>query len=244
MSGHDFTAIRVTAAGVRDAGFGTSGVARAVLGSGISAGTGVGARLSDGKLIALGSRNNYDLVYTRYTTAGAVDSGPTTALPTGGPLDVWTWRGCAVLSDDTAIIGGEYTNINTAAQSGRLVKIDANGAAVAGWSQGANPYVDFEPSGASVEEAMAVAVDAAGRAVVAGSSNVGGNSQVFVLRFTPAGALDTSFGTGGIALVPRLGASGDIPHALRIGADGRIVVVASKIQDGVTEDTYFVRLNP
>ncbi|MBT3248772.1 MAG: hypothetical protein HN361_07970, partial [Actinobacteria bacterium] len=48
---------------------------------------------------------------------------------------------------------------------------------------------------------QSVAVQSDGKVVVAGYALVGGNYDVAVVRYTSSGALDSTFGTGGIVTV-------------------------------------------
>lgn len=79
-------------------------------------------------------------------------------------------------------------------------------------------------AGRGSDAAYAVAVQADGKVVVAGTTAVNGTDQDFALvRYLPNGALDTSFGNGG-KVVTSLGASVDRIHAIALQADGKIVV--------------------
>ena len=77
--------------------------------------------------------------------------------------------------------------------------------------------------------AAAVALDASGRAVVVGSVSVTGQNRNFgVARYTPAGALDATFGTGGVVLTDFDGDRDDARGVL-IQPDGKIVVVGESV---------------
>jgi len=77
------------------------------------------------------------------------------------------------------------------------------------------------------DQATAVAVQADGAVVVVGQTNTEAfthtPADIFVARFTAAGRLDPSFGTGGVAVI---GAPGqwDLAYAVVVQTDGRIVV--------------------
>ena len=77
--------------------------------------------------------------------------------------------------------------------------------------------------GASQDVALAVAIDANQKIVVAGYSTVGSYHQVAVLRYDPDGSLDTTFnGTGWVLTDVSFG--NDVAQAIVIQPDGRIVV--------------------
>lgn len=68
-----------------------------------------------------------------------------------------------------------------------------------------------------------LAIDTTGNIVVAGT--IGATPDVLVLRFTPAGALDTTFATGGVLRLERTGIQ-SLPQ-VKLRPDGRIVVAAT-----------------
>ena len=80
------------------------------------------------------------------------------------------------------------------------------------------------------EEAVAVAIDSAGRIVVTGIWILGGTQEIFVARFTPTGELDTSFNTTGYRITT-YGAP-IIAADLKITVDDSILVASSANSDG------------
>jgi uncharacterized delta-60 repeat protein len=74
------------------------------------------------------------------------------------------------------------------------------------------------------DDGRGLAIDTSGDIVVAGvnANPAGTNSQVAVLRYTPSGSLDTSFGTAGIVVV-QLG-DPSVANAVVLQGDGKIVV--------------------
>jgi uncharacterized delta-60 repeat protein len=68
-----------------------------------------------------------------------------------------------------------------------------------------------------------ITVQADGKYVVAGTSVVEGYTDFTLLRFNPDGTLDTSFGEDGKVITP-VGAYVDDAYAVKVMADGRIVV--------------------
>jgi hypothetical protein len=80
--------------------------------------------------------------------------------------------------------------------------------------------------------------------VVAGVTQLSGDSLIFVLRLTSTGALDPSFGDGGKLIVPRVGTAIDGAGAVRIAPDGRIVVGGFRTSSPTTTDGLVLRINP
>src|SRR5262245_34828403 len=84
--------------------------------------------------------------------------------------------------------------------------------------------IAVSPFGPIVDTGYALAVDGAGRILVAGGAHTGGGAEDFALaRFLPDGSLDTSFGTGGFVTTD-IGGAADRPQSVLVDAAGRIVV--------------------
>ena len=84
-----------------------------------------------------------------------------------------------------------------------------------------------------------VTVDSEGRVVVAGYSHNGSDNDFAVVRYTSAGVLDTSFGTGGKVTTP-VGTGDDYGRAMAVDSQGR-VVVAGYSYNGSDNDFAVVR---
>ena len=69
-------------------------------------------------------------------------------------------------------------------------------------------------------------VQSNGDVVAVGESGAGTNTSLLLARFTASGALDSSFGSGGMVRGPAVsGAPGSLGRAVAIQSDGKIVVV-------------------
>jgi uncharacterized delta-60 repeat protein len=96
--------------------------------------------------------------------------------------------------------------------------------------------------------ANAVAVDAEGRILAAGSSATGAKLEVALVRYNPNGSLDRSFGVGGRVLTSVSAApASDIAFAMLLEPDGKIVIAGSSNwrflllrydQDGSLDHTF------
>jgi uncharacterized delta-60 repeat protein len=82
--------------------------------------------------------------------------------------------------------------------------------------------------------ASAVAVQADGRIVVAGHATDSGATDMLVARYTSNGSLDTSFGAGGVTLIP-LGDDGTAEANALVLQGNRVVVTGYASDGGVTK---------
>ena len=89
--------------------------------------------------------------------------------------------------------------------------------------------------------AYAVSIQADGKIVVAGTSNGSGTNDFALARYTTAGALDATFGTGGKVTTDIVTADTDIVNAMAIDADGKIVVFGETNGAGAGYDFALVR---
>jgi uncharacterized delta-60 repeat protein len=102
-----------------------------------------------------------------------------------------------------------------------IVRFTRDGALDTTFGNGGKVVVDFA---SAPDIARAVAVQADGKIVVAGGSNVPGDAERFaLLRLNQGGTLDTSFGTGGKFTAAFSGSGSDRANALLIQPDGKIV---------------------
>jgi uncharacterized delta-60 repeat protein len=89
----------------------------------------------------------------------------------------------------------------------------------------------------------AVAVQADGKVLVAGSSAMIGGTKLSLLRYQRDGALDTTFGAGGKVLVAVGAAGDDRANAVAVQDDGKIVVAGSSDQGASGLDFALLRFN-
>ena len=88
--------------------------------------------------------------------------------------------------------------------------------------------------GGTGSTAGALAFDGAGNVVVTGSvTTAATGADVVLLRLTAAGALDTSFGTGGVVTLARPG--DQLGSSVIVQPDGAIVVAADTIEGGTRQ---------
>jgi uncharacterized delta-60 repeat protein len=198
---------------------------------------------ADGKIVLAGlegSANGRFLLMRLDGTTGTPDP----AFDTDGILITDfggdTFAGAAaVFADETAskIIAAGTGNDNFAAARYAM----SNGALDGTYGVGGKAEADVPHPVQSSEAARGVAVQPDGKVVVVGPTNVdsitqvGGDQQFGVARYNPDGTLDAGFGVGGIdgdgrvstnfAVMPGGAGTDDIPAAVALQSDGKIVVV-------------------
>ncbi|MGC4122933.1 MAG: hypothetical protein QM765_51865 [Myxococcales bacterium] len=100
--------------------------------------------------------------------------------------------------------------------------------------------------GSGPDLGTAIAIDASGRLVVAGSSrNAAGDDDLAVWRITPDGALDPAFGIGGVFV--HGGAAGgvggtDLAHDVALDSTGRILVIGESADAALASQMVIWRL--
>jgi uncharacterized delta-60 repeat protein len=216
--GHPLTLVRHLPAGPVDFGFGRGGLATAP-----ALGLAGLAVQSDGATFAAGYREAGPRrvpVLARFTAAGALDTRFGNGGLAGGPVGEGDAIGRAV----AALPGGAVVVASDARRGGMpaiaLTRYTASGAADPRFGDGGTAFVP----GAT---ASAVAVDAEGRVVAAGTAlDPDGASRPIAVRLRRDGALDRAFGSAGVATgrTPLAGAHAD---AVALAPDGSVVVAGS-----------------
>jgi len=74
------------------------------------------------------------------------------------------------------------------------------------------------------DRSTALALQPDGKVLVAGTFSNGSNKDIAILRYTDEGALDGGFGEGGV-FTTGIGSADDVPNAITVQPDGKIVVV-------------------
>lgn len=107
-----------------------------------------------------------------------------------------------------------------------LVRYQSNGNLDANFGAGGKVITNFLNAAASISD---IAVQANGFIVVVGPLIENGQnaSDFAIARYTTNGSLDASFGIGGKVITDFSANSNDIPYAVAIQADGKIVVAGS-----------------
>jgi uncharacterized delta-60 repeat protein/uncharacterized repeat protein (TIGR02059 family) len=226
----NFALVRYTNVGTLDTSFNSTGKVSTSFGA-----TEMGRAMavqSDGKVVIAGYMQDaisQDFSVVRYTSAGVLD---TSSASSNIPFN--------------STNGYVKTDVNSSSDIGNAVAIDTSGnIIVAGTASNDFAVVRYTSAGAldttfdtdgkmttdigssTTDNANAVTVQADGKIVVAGTSA----NNFAVVRYTTAGALDTTFDTDG-KLTSDIGSSTtDAANAVAIQNDGKIVVAGTSAND-------------
>ena len=248
-SSWQYTLARYNTDGSLDTTFGTGGIVTASLGSYSWV-----WRLviqADGKLLVAGpivDTNSYIWKFglIRYNTDGSLDTTFSSSAITMGQYDSEDWA--LALQGDGKILAAGYANtvcsceFSTAAQyriapsNFALARYTASGTLDTGFGSGGTVIT---LDGAAPEVYFGhfddLGIQANGNVVAIGASgNSYTNRQCTLARFTPAGALDTTFGTEGYTVSP-LGADSSCFWRLATQSDGNLVCGGLATTGGVTK---------
>ncbi len=199
---------------------------------------------SDGKILVLGySHNgtNDDLLLVRYTPDGKLD-------PTFNRYGFVTYNGgqgddrglgLALQTDGKIIAVGQYYN-GTDRDMLVLRYLD-DGTPDPGFAdQGVFVYPGTVPG---TNLAFGVALQKDGKILVTGESSNGSNQDLILLRLTPTGILDGTFGAGGVVTYPGSGGGLDRGFAVTVQDDEKIVV-AGAVTIQTQDDLLALRYKP
>jgi uncharacterized delta-60 repeat protein len=173
---------------------------------------------------------------SRYNSNGSLD----TTFGTGGSVASVASASALVLGSSGAIeVAGSLTSKVNAVPAGNdlgfgVEQYTASGVVNKAFGSGGAAVADFG-AGDPLSGAFAIAVQSNGEIVAAGAAAEGALNSSFdsafgLARFTPAGLLDTSFGTGGLVTTTLVSGSTDVysyVNRLLIQSDGKIVAVGN-----------------
>lgn len=183
------------------------------------------------------------LTLTVRGAAGDVDTsfgGGAVVVP-GGLTDDYV-RGVAVQADGKAVVVGHGVFSGTTGTDFMLVRHLRDGGLDASFGTGGKVATAFNNGGRS-DEALAVAVQADGKILVAGASDQGATGYDFALaRYNADGTLDNSFGTNG-RVTTSFGNGSDKAYALIVQPDGKIVLGGDSNQGANGNDFALARYN-
>ena len=193
----------------------------------------------DGKIVVTGyclnvSATAVDFCLVRYSALGALD----TSFGSGGIVTTAVGDGQAralALQPGGKIIAAG-TCWNGSNNDFCLARYTAAGALDTSFGSGGKVITPF---GSSTGFANAVALQPDGKIVVAGYCSNGSDNDFCLARYTPLGALDTGFGSGG-KVITAMGIGNDSAAAVALQPDGKIVL-AGTCYNGSNDDFCLAR---
>ena len=234
----DVAVARYTPAGVLDTSFGSGGKVTTDFSANQDQGLSV-ALQSDGKIVVAGLarfNSDYDIALVRYTSAGALD----TSFGNGGRVNTSLGSGTdeafsvLVQADGKILVAGiTYASSASFDFNFAVVRYTSTGALDAGFGNGGKVSTDF---GSTKDYANAIALQPDGKILVAGDFNYAATSSgdFALARYTTAGALDTSFGTGG-KVITSINSRADTGRSVAVQSDGKILVAGSTTNNSQTD---------
>jgi uncharacterized delta-60 repeat protein len=171
---------------------------------------------------------HWSVSVARYNLDGTPDptfgtNGRTTTTMSG---QIYVW-GMALASDGSVVVGGYYDYQNGSPTPLALFHYTVAGALDSTFGNNGGVALYPDPSGAS-DVGYSVAVDPSdGKILLAGYSSTSSSMSTILARFQSNGAIDTSFGTSGIASNTFNANGGSYFKDVILQADGNIVAVGS-----------------
>jgi len=232
-SGGDFALARYNADGTLDASFGTGGKVITAIKTfgGRDAMNGLLLHTVNGepRILAVGGEG--DFIAARYLPNGALD----TTFGSGGKIgdlfnsSIGAARAAVAVDNGKVVIAGHIHN------DFALVRLNADGTLDAGF--GNQGRVLTAVSVTNWDQATAMVRQADGKLVVGGwMYGIGSSGDFAVVRYTPDGALDATFGDAGIVITPMAaGTKNDLGRALLLQVDERVPTVRA-LQAGEVAD--------
>ena len=230
---YDFAVVRYNSDGSLDTNFGGNwpeddGKVTTDFGAGHDYGTAVVVD-SQNRIIVAGQSDSgldKDFAVVRYTADGSLDpsfSGDG-VLRTDFDNSDDTGRAVAVDSQGRIVVAGYSDN----GSDNDFAVARYTSAGVLDTSFGTDGKLTTAISAGDDDDAYGVAVDLDDRIIVTGHTWSGNSRDFAVVRYTSAGVLDTSFGSGGI-VTTAIGASDDYGRAVALDSQGRVVVAGYRV---------------
>jgi uncharacterized delta-60 repeat protein len=237
-SNTDFAVMRLNADGTLDTTFGSSGHTVVPLGAAQAI-----ALQKDGKIVVVGRLGTNHLGIVRLTAAGALD----TSFGSGGKLTVTVGSGTgsgsyarsvAIEADGKIVVAG-YATFTTGSKAvvGRFTTSGGLDTSFGSFGWFSSTFGMAEAS------ADGVTVQPDGKIVLVGSAYTkGAPDAIAFARLTSAGALDSTFGSGGTRLVADPGGGDNDANGLALQPDGKIVA-AGDVYTTSTDNVRLVRVD-
>ena len=184
----------------------------------------------------------------RYNANGSLDSTfGTGGLVVTGLSSSDAWTGAVAESDGKIVLGGFSDPGTSTGTDFTVARYNADGTLDTTFGTGGVVTTDFA-GGYDAVRGLSVLPD--GSVVAVGDEvDATGNRTFALAKYTPAGALDTSFGTGGKVTTTFSGYADAYGDAVAVQPDGKVVMLGSSTDSSgsgtaTTNDWLLARYNP
>jgi uncharacterized delta-60 repeat protein len=150
-----------------------------------------------------------------------------------------------VVQPDGKLVFSAFATDSNGNEQFAITRLDSNGTPDSTFGTDGVTYVQPSPNtGTPNSGPAALVLESSGDIVLAGSADdASGQNEVALVRLTSSGALDTSFGSGGVFLDQLAPDNGSDALGLTVQANNRIVVVGVA-EAGLGSDAALIRLLP
>lgn len=231
----DFLTARFNSDGSLDGSFNFSGFAdtpflqSGVAGSLIDSCNAVAVQ-TDGKVVAAGFTQQFGpqrVALVRYATDGSLDAtfgmgGKLVVDASTGPTADSSAQALLIQPDGKLLVAGYAHGVSNS--DFMVLRLNSDGTPDTGFGSNNNGIVRT-PVGTGSDYAYAMALQPDGKIVLAGQAQSSG-IDFGLVRYTANGALDATFGNGGLVTTP-VGPGEDIPYSLALMPWGRLVAAGS-----------------
>ncbi len=183
---------------------------------------------SHGRIVVAGNlqASNYYAIVGRFNTDGTADTGfgygGRTGIQFTAFFDVAT--ALAIDAQDRVVVAGQaQVPANNYRSVMGVVRLNSDGTLDNSFDGDGRQTIDFSGVSGAYSTANAVAIDAQGCILLAGSTSQGSGGQVAVVRLTSTGALDSTFDGDGKQTID-FGPYADRANGVALDSQGRIVV--------------------
>lgn len=234
-SDDDFALVKYSDVGAVDTTFGSSGrVTTNISGTNIDQIEDI-VVLADGSVVVVGTSTGAtdSIAVVRYSSSGVLDSGFGTSgivqTTLGGTFAMGT--AVALQTDGQIIIGGTRDDDFVVARLN-----SSNGSLDTTFNTVGYNTADFT---GRAEEGHGIVIQESGAIVIGGFTDKGDHQDFALARFTSGGALDSSFGTSGLASADPSGGNNDLAYALAEQSTGALVLAGHS--EGADEEVALAR---
>ncbi|HEX6426129.1 MAG TPA: hypothetical protein VF008_00535, partial [Niastella sp.] len=203
---------------------------------------------SDGRIIVAAFNTDKWFTLLRYMPDGTLDPnfGTSGVVKVRNSNDDAIAYAVKILSDNTILAAGYAWNPANSTFDIALVKLDEDGDPITTFGPQGNGWI-LTPVGSARDEARSIAVQADGKIILAGFSNMGANGNDFtVVRYSSNGILETGVGAfgGGTGMVTTSINGDDEAYSVAIQSTDQKIVVGGMSNASVTNsDVAVVRYN-